>query len=113
MIIENTFYVYYLNNQNVVIDVSVFSLSASQELLNNALQIKKENNATIEKFVSSIDFGLAAIGYVQYRDYFRLDCTFASWIWNEKLRQWEAPIPRPSLAHEWNEGILEWVIETR
>jgi len=39
---------------------------------------------------------------------------YPSWIWNEEINSWQAPVPRPILDEEnpkyyqWNEDILNW-----
>jgi hypothetical protein len=42
---------------------------------------------------------------------------FLSWVWNEELKQWVPPIPRPAdaiinggnVAYQWNEETVSWV----
>ena len=41
---------------------------------------------------------------------FWLPQPYPSWIKNEELNEWEAPVPYPEdgLRYEWNEEILNW-----
>jgi hypothetical protein len=35
---------------------------------------------------------------------------YASWGWNNELKEWEAPTPAPKdFPHEWNEALESWV----
>lgn len=42
-------------------------------------------------------------------------CEFPSWIWNEELKRWEAPIPYPDTENwtkmfGWDETTQTWVL---
>jgi hypothetical protein len=113
---EDTFNVYYLNSNDVIVDFCVFSLDASQELLNDAFEVKKQIDTTITKMLSSIDYGRGGIGWDLYKSYFRPFSVYPSWTWSDELKDWQPPIPRPSVDpsvdYWWNESTLEWVMET-
>jgi hypothetical protein len=113
---EDTFNVYYLDSNNVIVDACVFSLDASQELLNDALEIKKQHNPTIVKMITSIDYGRGGKDWDLYKGYLRIYCDYPSWTWDDELKEWQPPVPRPSLDlsldYWWNESTLEWVMQT-
>lgn len=116
MTTEDTFNVYYLDTNNVIVDVSVFALDATEQFLSKAFEVKKEINSSIVKMITSIDYGRAGIGWDLYKDYLRTYSVYPSWTWNDELRDWQPPVPRPSddlaLDYWWNESALEWVLET-
>jgi hypothetical protein len=113
MTTEDTFNVYYLDDNNVIVDVSVFALDASKELLNDVFEVKKEINLSIEKMISSIDYGRAGIGWDLYKGYLRTYSVYPSWTWNDELKDWQPPVacPGPLSDYYWNESTLEWIKE--
>jgi hypothetical protein len=41
---------------------------------------------------------------------FKNNSPFLSWVWNEQLFEWEAPIKCPNVfLYEWNEDLKNWI----
>ena len=85
-----------------------------QEFLANDLElggtwVQTSYNARIRKNYAGI-----GMYYDSERDAFIAEKPFASWVLNEEICRWEAPVPKPdSIDNEiwvWNEENLEWEI---
>lgn len=67
--------------------------------------VQTSYNATIRK-------NYAGIGYTydSARDAFIAPQPYASWVLNEDICQWEAPIAYPTdgLMYQWDESITDW-----
>lgn len=98
-----------IDKNNKVIRVIV----AEQDFIDSGLLgdpstwIQTSYNATIrEKF--------AGVGdeYDPINDRFRPSKPYESWIWNEKLKRWEAPVNEPldKQLYTWDEKTQSWVV---
>ena len=91
---------------NNVINIVVFD-SPSEELLNIF-----KNEHSLDQIVFADD--KAVINGTYDGSKFWLPQPFPSWIKNEELNEWEAPVPYPAFDEEnpkyytWNEEILNW-----
>jgi hypothetical protein len=97
--VEKTFAI--IENGIVTNSVVGDSLAILQSLLPNAelIEVTKEN-------------GPAYIGGTFNGDFFVPTKPYDSWIFNEELRFWYAPIDEPEPENgkypKWNEDLLEW-----
>ena len=85
---ENTFLGMFLNFNNEVIDTCVFSNEATQEEIQNILEIKKTFNPDVFNLITSTEYGIGSIGWELYNNYLREQQPFLSFTWNEEKRQW-------------------------
>jgi len=101
---EITLYAFIKNNE--VVNVAVFE-NPSNELL---LIFKEHHN--LDQIILATD--KTKIGGTYDGEKFWLPQPYPSWIKNEELNEWEAPIPYPVFDeenpkyYEWNEDILNW-----
>jgi hypothetical protein len=67
--------------------------------------VRTSYNASIRKNYAGIGFS-----YNEELDAFIPPKPFASWILNEQIAQWEAPIDYPGdgIVYSWNEELLDW-----
>lgn len=111
---ENTFLGMFLNFNNEVIDTCVFSNEATQEEIQNILEIKKTFNPNVFNLITSTEYGIGSVGWELYNNYLREQQPFLSFTWNEEKRQWVAPVAYPSntpedvLFYLWSEELLNW-----
>lgn len=53
--------------------------------------------------------GQAIIGGDFVDGVFRAPKPYNSWVWDSDLKQWTAPVSRPSGPHYWNEEYVSWL----
>lgn len=63
------------------------------------------DNAVLE----TIDTGTAWIGARWSGEKFESTQPFDSWLWDEELFEWKAPIEKPEGDYIWSETNLEWL----
>jgi hypothetical protein len=97
----------FVDDNNIVINVSVFDESAhNTEFIN---EISLIVNAT--QAICCCTYGMANIGDTWNGVKFIPVKPFASWIWNDKLNVWETPIPEPKDGlYYWNEETTSWIL---
>ena len=91
---------------------------AGVDFLNNLYNTRDVWKQT--SYNANIRKNFAAIGYSydQTRDAFIAPKLYNSWVLNETICQWEAPVAMPTTELEdnqyysWNESILNWEIKT-
>ena len=67
--------------------------------------VQTSYNSTFRK-----NFAGIGMSYNSALDAFIPVSNFSSWVLNEETCKWEAPIPRPSNLHIWNEETIAWVL---
>jgi hypothetical protein len=98
----------FLDVNNLVIAVNIFD-GHNESLIQ---QVKEFHNAADVKSCSI--YGQASAGDEFYNGKFYGPKPFPSWIRNEELGQWDAPVPYPELDQEdpksyvWNEDTCQW-----
>lgn len=95
----------FLNNQDIVINI--FNFQSHDSILLD--QVKEQIKA--DSYISCCEYGLAYINGDFYNNKFYLPKPFPSWIRNEDLGIWEAPIAMPeNIPHKyiWNESEISW-----
>jgi hypothetical protein len=95
----------FIDENNKVINIAVFDETAhNTELINNACI----TNGGI-KAICCCTFGETMIGATWTGSKFIPVTPFESWIWNDELNVWEAPILQPEDGtYEWNEDTKSW-----
>jgi hypothetical protein len=98
----------FIDEHGTVIGVYVFE-NPNEELL---VQIQDSLSAASVK--SCYEFGYASNGDEFYNNKFYSPKPYNSWVRNEELGIWEAPIPEPEKGSEngvfvWDEDVLDWV----
>ena len=68
--------------------------------------VRTSYNANIRKNYAGIGFS-----YSDELDAFIPPKPFASWILNEEICRWEAPVPYPTdgVIYKWDENTLDWI----
>ena len=97
----------FLNENNKVINISVFEESAhGSQLLED---VKNQLGAT--SVVCCCDYGTAYVGGDWTGTEFRPASPYPSWIWNTQEKLWEVPIPMPTddKFYLWDEPTLSWI----
>lgn len=96
----------FLNKENIVISVLVFE-SFDISLLE---QVKEHLSANSYKSCS--EYGMASVDGDFYNDKFYPPKQYSSWIRNEELGIWEAPIAYPNDGEQyvWDENSMSWLL---
>jgi hypothetical protein len=109
-----------LDNNNIVLRVVVInndqildsdgneSESVGQGFCHNLYGgrwIQTSYNNKVRKYYAS-----PGMSYREDLDVFVLPQPYPSWIYNDEIKDWEAPVPRPQdgLMYEWDESIGDW-----
>lgn len=100
----------FLNENNTVVNVCLFN-DHDEDLLE---QVK--NHFSASSFKSCCEFGTAFINGDFYNNKFYPEKLYPSWIRNEELGIWEAPIPYPEVEegsdeqYIWDENTTSWLL---
>lgn len=107
---ENTFLGMFLDANNIVVDTCIFAEDATEEHMQEVLDVKKQLNETIMTLITSNEYGNGGIDWELHEGYLRPPQPFFSFTWNELLKTWEPPTPYPNDGKDyiWNENILNW-----
>lgn len=95
----------FLDANNIVLEVCVF------EEEDPALLEQIKNHLSAHDYKSCEVYGQTSKGHEFYNGKFYVEKPFPSWIRNEELGKWEAPIAMPediSIAYEWDEETTSW-----
>lgn len=110
-----------INERNVVLQIIVVN---NNELMENGDESEAKGIAFCRSLFPNTDWvqtsyngnfrkNYAGIGYIYdvIRDAFIPPKPYPSWVLNEDICQWEAPIPYPSDGGEysWDEGTQSWL----
>lgn len=96
----------FIDNSNTVINIAVFDeLAHNSQLLEN---IKIANNAT--EVICCCTYGLPGMGWIWTGSEFRPPQPYPSWLWDNSIKEWVAPIPNPEVGFsEWDESTKSWI----
>lgn len=97
-----------INNEDIIDSNGNESESIGQEFCHNLYGgrwIQTSYNNKIRKYYAAI-----GMTYREDLDVFVPIKPYPSWIYNDEIKDWEAPIPRPQdgLMYEWDESIGDW-----
>jgi hypothetical protein len=93
----------------------------SNNLVTDVIYMQTDDQSTIDETLSKFSYDEyvkygehLSIGQEKYNGFFRYPSPYESWIWDDELKIWKAPVEPPldGNAYLWNEDSLSWGVCT-